>query len=79
MSPDLLLTLVAAVIVVAGLLSIMGALKRTADRPPHSADSRGDGGAFFGSPHDGRHGHHGHDDGSGDGDGSDSGGDGGGD
>jgi hypothetical protein len=69
MSSDAPMMIMAAVIVVAGLFSIIGALRRTANRPAPGADGGGDGGPIFGSPREGH-------DGDGDGDG---GGDGGGD
>ena len=78
MAPELLLTLIAAIIVIAGLFSIAGALKRTANRPPHSGDSGGDGGPVYGAPHHGRDGRLAHDDRAGDGDRSDGSGDAGG-
>jgi hypothetical protein len=72
MSPDIAIGLLAAVIVVAGLASIAGALRRTSKRPAGN-NSRGDGGPFVGGPadRDGRD-----DDGGGDdGGGGDGGGD----
>ncbi len=54
MSPELLMALMTAAIVAAGLFSIVGALRRTANRPAPGVDSGGDGGPILGSPHHGR-------------------------
>jgi hypothetical protein len=65
MSPDIAIGLLAAVIIIAGLVSIIGALRRTAKRPA-GANARRDGGPIIGGPTSqvGRD-----DDGDGDGDG----------
>lgn len=64
LTPDILLGLLAAVVVGAGLISIVGALQRTAARRSYSGDG-GDGGPMIGGGHDARQDHHGPHDGHG--------------